>query len=81
MTDEQLLTLANKLSHALAEHDGYDYPEGHRFDQDASPRSQKFWSQAAVVFELMLATDLHDVLANLGLELPARPERPKGRGR
>ena len=72
-TELEIVNQTNDLARIILTQNGYDVPKGHKFSDDANPRSKSSWQRACEIMEHMTATDPNDALANLDFEHPQPP--------
>jgi len=64
-TEQEIVDETNDLARIILAQAGYQVPDGHKFYEDADPRSKQSWQRACEIMEHMTATDPNDALANL----------------
>jgi hypothetical protein len=63
-TDQQIVDAANRLAWKFAAADGWEYPQGFRFDQGGNSRILSCWELARIAFEDLTGTDINDAVAS-----------------
>jgi hypothetical protein len=57
---EQLVAAGNELARRFLAMQGYEVPEGHRFDISDHPREVSVWNLAVIAYDHIVAEDLED---------------------
>lgn len=64
--DDVLVAKCNALARLFYKSNGYEAPEGYRFDQARHPQELGMWNLACIAFEELLLTDMENALSNCG---------------
>lgn len=64
-TDQQIVDDCNRLARVFYKMNGYEVPEGYRFDQARHPQERGSWNLAAVAYLHIEGTDPDEALQNL----------------
>ena len=64
-TSREYVDSCNELARTFYKMQGYEVPEGYRFDQAHHPAEVGCWNLAAEAFDHIDATDINDCLSDL----------------
>lgn len=63
MTDREIVDKCNGLARLFYAANGYEVPEGYRFDQATHPQERGMWNLAAIAYDHIADTDVENALA------------------
>lgn len=64
-TPREIVNSANELARQFYALQGYEVPEGYRFDQAFHPQERTMWAMAVHAYEFIECTDVEDALNDI----------------
>lgn len=64
-TNQEIVDQTNAIARIIYSHDGYEVPNGYRFDKATHPQETSAWSAACDIQLYMTQTDPNDALQEI----------------